>query len=175
MGMAANPEVTIYTDGACVVNPGPGGYGIVLLYKTGRHELSGGFVLTTNNRMELMGPIVALESLADPTKVVVISDSMYVVQGIQAGWAKAWRKKGWKRKTADVPNADLWKRLLMLCEKHNARFKWVRGHNGDAENERCDVLAEAAARSPDLAPDHGYIPRRPAQQPLSRPLGSRAL
>lgn len=163
-------EVTIYTDGACVGNPGPGGYGVVLLGGDKRKEISGGFALTTNNRMELMGAIVGLEVLKYRCRVVLVTDSRYVINGIEKGWAKRWRSKGWwKNKKEKAFNPDLWQRLLDLCEKHEVNFRWVRGHTGIPENERCDELAMAAGQSNDLAPDHGYLlaPSTRAGQPVT--------
>jgi ribonuclease HI len=150
-------SVIIYTDGGCLGNPGPGGYGAVLLYKGHRKELSDGYRLTTNNRMELLGAIIALESLKARTKVSVHSDSQYVVNGIEKGWAANWRRRGWiKADKQPALNPDLWERLLKVCALHDVRFVWVRGHNGDVENERCDVLAKEAAQRKDLPPDPGY-------------------
>ncbi|MEX0683026.1 MAG: ribonuclease HI [Dehalococcoidia bacterium] len=147
--MSANgaaKKVTIYTDGACIGNPGPGGYGVVVLYGRHRRELSGGFRLTTNNRMEILAAIVSLEALNEPCRVTLYSDSQYVVNAITKGWAKKWRQNGWRRATREPAlNPDLWERLLALCEKHDVEFKWVRGHAGNKENERCDVLATIAA------------------------------
>jgi ribonuclease HI len=152
----ARKEVTIYTDGGCSPNPGPGGYGIVLMYGAHRRELSGGYRHTTNNRMELMGAIRALEALKEPCSVRLWSDSQYVVKGIQKGWARRWRSNGWRRNGKEMAeNHDLWERLLNVCDKHDVRFEWVRGHNGQAENERCDELA-AAARLQDLPRDEHY-------------------
>ena len=151
----------MYTDGACVGNPGPGGYGTVLLYEDGqgthRKELSGGYRLTTNNRMEIMAVIRGLEALKPCCFVQVFSDSEYVVKAISLGWAKRWRAKNWMVKpTKPRLNADLWKRLLELCEAHELAMNWVKGHDGNRENERCDYLAEAAARMKDLPPDPGF-------------------
>ncbi len=141
-------RVTIYTDGGCIGNPGPGGYGVVMLYGEHRRELSGGEAHTTNNRMELMGAICGLGALKEQCEVVLFSDSQYVVNGIMKGWAQRWRANGWRRnKTEFAENRDLWAQLLELCEKHQVRFEWVRGHNGNLENERCDQLANAAARA----------------------------
>lgn len=155
--MAPRKQVIIYTDGACVGNPGPGGYGVVLIHKAHRRELRGGYRRTTNNRMELMGPIKGLEVLNQICHVIVHSDSQYVVGGIQEGWAKRWRENGWMRNKRDrAVNQDLWGRLLDLCEKHEVEFRWVRGHAGDPENERCDQLAVQAARGQDLQIDAGY-------------------
>lgn len=149
--------IMIHSDGGCLGNPGPGGYGAVLVYKGNRKEISDGYRLTTNNRMELLGAIVALESLKTRSQVIVHSDSQYVVNGIEKGWAATWRRKGWiKADKQRALNPDLWERLLNLCALHDARFVWVRGHNGDVENERCDVLAKQAASRKDLPPDPGY-------------------
>ncbi len=151
--------VTIYTDGACTGNPGPGGYGVVLIYGDVRKELSGGFRLTTNNRMELMGAIAGLSALKFPCQVTLYSDSKYVVDAMTQGWARRWRANDWKRnKTDKAINPDLWAQLLDLCDQHQVTFHWVRGHAGDPENERCDRLAVEAAQRDDLPPDPGYVP-----------------
>jgi len=153
-------HVVIYADGACSGNPGPGGYGTVVLNGEQRRELSAGFRRTTNNRMEILGCIAGLEALSEPADVTVYSDSKYVVDAITKSWAETWRSRGWKRKVENelVPalNADLWARLLDLCDRHRVRFKWVRGHDGNIENERCDVLARAATTSENLATDAFY-------------------
>lgn len=155
--MASKKHVVIYTDGACTGNPGPGGYGVVLIYGEHRRELSGGFRRTTNNRMELLGPIEGLEALNQSCRVTLHSDSQYVVEGIEKGWAKRWRGNGWMRnKRERAVNPDLWGRLLDLCETHEVEFRWVRGHAGDVENERCDQLAVEAAHGKDLPVDEGY-------------------
>lgn len=155
--MAEQPNVTIYTDGACSGNPGPGGYGAVLLYSDKRLELSGGFKSTTNNRMELLAVITALERLSRPCKVTVYSDSQYVVDSVSKRWVYSWQKRGW-RKADKKPalNVDLWQRLLPQLEKHQVEFRWVRGHNNVVENERCDRLAVEAAQGPELAIDEGF-------------------
>lgn len=153
--------VEIYTDGACLGNPGPGGYGVVMLYSDHRKELSGGYRLTTNNRMEIMATIVGLRSLKQACSVTLYTDSQYVVNAITKGWAKKWRANGWKRnKTEKAVNPDLWEQVLELCEQHDVTFKWVRGHAGNVENERCDELAVAAAKQPNLQPDLGYAGRK---------------
>jgi ribonuclease HI len=151
-------RVLIYTDGGAIGNPGPGGYGAVLRYDDDwRRELSGGFRLTTNNRMELMACIRALEALKFECSVVLYSDSRYVVDGATRGWAKRWQANGWQRSGEEkAENVDLWARLLELCEKHEVEFRWVKGHAGDPDNERCDQLAREAARQPDLPPDRAY-------------------
>ena len=149
--------VTIYTDGACQCNPGPGGYGAVLLFGEHRKELSAGYRLTTNNRMEMMGAIAALQTLKTPCQVQLYSDSQYVVNAIKQGWAKKWRANGWMRnKKEKAVNPDLWAQLLNECDRHQVSFFWVRGHAGNVENERCDRLAVAAASQPDLPRDEGY-------------------
>lgn len=160
--IGARKQVSIYTDGACLGNPGPGGYGTVLLYGDGngsnRKELSGGYRLTTNNRMEIMAVIRGLEALNQPCRVQVVSDSEYVVKAISLGWAQRWKAKDWMIKpTKPRLNADLWKLLLELCEVHEVVMNWVKGHDGNRENERCDHLAETAARMKDLPPDPGYL------------------
>ncbi len=147
-------NVTIYTDGACSGNPGPGGYGVVMLYKDHRKEMSAGFRDTTNNRMEILAAIVGLESLKERCNVTIYTDSQYLINAIEKGWAKKWRANGWMRnKKEPALNADLWERLLKLCERHNVKFVWVRGHSGNPENERCDRLAVEASKQPDLPPD----------------------
>jgi ribonuclease HI len=150
-------KVVIYTDGAAIGNPGPGGYGVVLLYKEHRREISGGFHLTTNNRMELKACIEALKALKFPCSVIIYSDSRYVVDGINKGWAERWSKQGWYRNSNDkAKNADLWEDLLEQLSRHEVEFHWVKGHAGHDENERCDHLAMAAARGSDLSPDEGF-------------------
>ena len=149
--------VTIYTDGGCLGNPGPGGYGVILLHGSRRKELSGGFRRTTNNRMELMAAIRGLEALKHPCRVTLYSDSEYVVNAMEQGWARRWHDNGWMRNKKDkAVNPDLWERLLELCEIHRVSFKWVRGHAGTPENERCDKLAQDAARGERLAIDAAY-------------------
>jgi ribonuclease HI len=153
--------VVIYADGACTGNPGPGGYGVVLLYGEHRKEFSAGFRLTTNNRMEILACIVGLQALKGDCDVTVFSDSKYVVNAMTKSWALRWRRLGWKRKTEngelrDALNADLWAQMLDLCEKHRVEFSWVRGHSGNVENERCDQLARAAAASRNLTIDTAY-------------------
>jgi ribonuclease HI len=151
------PDVTIFTDGACRGNPGPGGYGVVMLYGKHRKELSGGFKRTTNNRMEIMGPIIGLSALKTRCKVTVCSDSRYVVNAVMLGWARRWKKNGWKRNSHDPAlNADLWDQLLSLCDLHDCKFVWVAGHAGNTENERCDALSVQAATQKNLPPDKGY-------------------
>lgn len=134
--------VTIYTDGACSGNPGPGGWGAILMYGKFRKELSGGEAQTTNNRMELTGVITALEALKEPCVVDLYSDSKYVVDALEKGWAKSWRAKGWvKGDKKPALNPDLWARLLDLCDRHTLRLHWVKGHAENEFNNRCDELA----------------------------------
>jgi len=151
-------KIVIFTDGACIDNPGPGGYGTVLLFKENRKEISGGFSKTTSNRMELMACIVGLDTLKRVCDVIIFSDSKYVVNSINNGWATKWRANGWMRtKTEPARNPDLWSRLLSLCEKHEVRFQWIKGHSGITENEVCDILSSQAAQKPDLPIDKGFI------------------
>ena len=151
-------DVTIYTDGACIGNPGPGGYGAVLIYDGHRRELSGGYRKTTNNRMEMMAAIIGLEALKARCRVTLYSDSDYLVKAVSKGWAQRWRANGWRRNRRErALNPDLWQRLLQLCECHEVQFRWVKGHAGTPENTRCDELAMKAARQPDLPPDEGYV------------------
>ena len=153
--------IVLYSDGACLGNPGPGGYAAILTYGDHRRELSGGFRLTTNNRMELMGAIKGLEALKRPSAVTLVSDSEYLVNSLRNGWALRWRDRGWKRTGKPVPNADLWSQLLMLADVHRIAVEWVRGHAGHVENERCDLLATTAAASNPSDVDVGYE-RRPS-------------
>jgi len=150
-------RVVAWTDGACSGNPGPGGYGVVLLWNGHRKELSQGYRRTTNNRMEILAVIAALESLTEPCEITIHSDSQYVVNAINQGWAKKWRANRWMRnKKEEALNPDLWARLLDLLPKHKVRFEWVRGHDGKEENERADELAVGALKAPDLGFDEAY-------------------
>ncbi|MBT1445995.1 ribonuclease HI [Shewanella sp. JM162201] len=156
--MSELKQIRIYTDGSCLGNPGPGGYGVVMIYKEHRKELSAGFALTTNNRMELLAPIVALESLKEPCNVVLTSDSQYMRQGITE-WIHGWKKKGWVTSSkTPVKNVDLWKRLDAASAKHTVDWRWVKGHAGHEENERCDTLARSAAEANPTTVDEGYTP-----------------
>ena len=135
-------QVDIYTDGACRGNPGPGGFGAILVYAGIEKEFSGGEPQTTNNRMELLAAITALSALKEPCAVTLYSDSKYLVDAVSQKWVYGWRKKGWKKADGKPAlNADLWERLLALLETHSVRFIWVKGHNGHPYNERCDRLA----------------------------------
>lgn len=140
-------HVDIYTDGACSGNPGPGGYGVILMYGSLKRELSGGEKQTTNNRMELSGVIRGLSALREPCEVALYTDSQYVVNAMTKGWAKKWQANGWMRnKREKALNPDLWEKLLALCEQHEVTFHWVKGHAENVFNNRCDALAVEAAR-----------------------------
>ena len=135
-------HIQIFTDGACSGTPGPGGWGAILRYKAHEKELSGGEAETTNNRMELMALIAALEQLKEPCEIDLCSDSQDVINGLQKGWAKGWRARGWKKADkSPALNSDLWARLLDLSEVHTIHYNWIKGHAGHPENERCDRLA----------------------------------
>lgn len=147
------PKITIYTDGAAKGNPGNGGYGVVMMSGKHKKELSEGFRNTTNNRMELLSVIVALELIkVEKADVEIFSDSKYVVDAVEKGWVFGWQKKGFKGKK----NVDLWQRFLKIYPKHNVKFHWVKGHAGNLYNERCDELAVAAAEGKQLLVDEGY-------------------
>ena len=145
--------ITIYTDGASSGNPGPGGYGTILLYKNFKKELSQGYKQTTNNRMELMAVIKGLEALkGSKHQVTVYSDSKYVVDAVEKGWIWNWQTKGFKGKK----NVDLWKLFIPVYQKHHVKFQWVKGHHGNPLNERCDELAVNASQSQELLIDRGF-------------------
>jgi len=147
--------VTIYTDGACSGNPGPGGFGVVLISGRHRKEISEGFRLTTNNRMELLAAIVGLEALKrEGTVVRLHTDSQYLVNAVNKGWLFGWEMKRFAKKK----NPDLWIRFLEVYRRHQVTLIWVKGHNNDPENERCDMLAVAASKGPGLEEDGGYAP-----------------
>jgi ribonuclease HI len=149
-------NVEIFTDGSCLGNPGPGGYGTLLRYKRHEKELSQGYKLTTNNRMELLAAIIGLESLKEPCHVILTTDSQYVKQGIES-WLANWKKRGWKTASKQaVKNKDLWQRLDAANAKHQVEWRWVKGHAGHAENERVDDLAREAAESSNLLDDNGF-------------------
>ena len=140
-------DVIIYTDGACSGNPGPGGYGAILMYGAHKKELSGGEAETTNNRMELLGVITALRALKRPCTVQLFTDSQYIVNAIELGWAKRWQANGWMRNKKDPAlNPDLWQELLELLEVHTVSFHWVKGHADNPYNNRCDELAVMESR-----------------------------
>lgn len=149
-------QINIYTDGSCLGNPGPGGYGAILIYKEHRKELSQGYKLTTNNRMEMLATVKALQSLTEPCKVTLTTDSQYVRQGITS-WMKGWKKNNWKTSSKQpVKNVDLWKLIDEENQRHDVEWRWVKGHSGHPENERCDDLARNAAESNNLLTDKGY-------------------
>jgi ribonuclease HI len=153
-------QVEMYTDGACLGNPGRGGYGTILVFEMDCIELSGGYRHTTNNRMELLACIMGLEALDHKYAVTVISDSKYLVDCVSKGWVMTWRQNNWKRKSGGrAENVDLWERFLALMEKHQVQLVWVKGHNGQPENERCDQLATNAANGSCLLEDVGYTAR----------------
>ena len=136
--------ITLYTDGACSGNPGPGGWGAILEWEGHEKELSGGEISTTNNRMELTGVIRGLEALKEPCMVELYSDSKYVIDALEKGWAAGWQKRGWvKSDKKPALNPDLWQRLLELCQIHQVRCHWVKGHGENPKNNRCDELAVA--------------------------------
>lgn len=140
-------KVEIYTDGSCKQNPGPGGWGAILVYQGKEMELSGGEADTTNNRMELTAVIEALRRLREPCQVLLTTDSKYVSDGISKGWAVSWRSRGWKKADkSPALNPDLWGTLLELCEIHSVKFHWVKGHAGHPYNERCDTSAQGEAQ-----------------------------
>lgn len=151
--------ITIYTDGACSGNPGPGGFGTVLKQGTHRKELSEGFKLTTNNRMEMLAVIKGLEALKfENSEVKIYSDSKYIVDAVNKGWARKWQANGWRRNKKEMAkNPDLWIRLLDLTDKHKVEFHWVKGHAGNPENERCDRLAVAASQGENLKEDREFL------------------
>ena len=153
----SDSPVTIYSDGASLGNPGPGGYGTVMIFGEHRKELAQGYRRTTNNRMELLGAIVGLEALSRPCTVDLWSDSTYVVHAMSKGWLQGWQKRGWKTSAKQpVKNKDLWLRLIAATSGHEIRWHWVRGHSGDPMNERCDELAVAAANAVGLLVDEGF-------------------
>ncbi len=140
-------EVTIYTDGACSGNPGAGGWGAILVYKGKEKEMSGGAAETTNNRMELTAVIEGLKALKESCRVTVVTDSQYVANGINLGWAQSWKANGWRKKDRKPAlNPELWDELLTLIGKHEVTIEWVKGHDGHPENERCDKMAVAESQ-----------------------------
>ncbi|MFV0437540.1 MAG: ribonuclease HI [Desulfopila sp.] len=151
-------SLVIYTDGGAINNPGPGGYGVVICDDGGERELSGGYRLTTNNRMEMTACLVALKAVAGCGRPIALySDSSYLVNGVNKGWARSWRARGWRKADGSgAVNVDLWSALLDLLERERVTFFWLKGHAGHAQNERCDQLAVAAARSTGLPVDQGY-------------------
>jgi len=151
-------HVTIYTDGSCLGNPGPGGYGAVIEYQDRQKELAQGYQLTTNNRMEMLAAVAALDALKQPCSVDLTTDSQYLRQGIQQ-WIHNWKKNGWRTAAKKpVKNVDLWQQLDRQCQRHEVRWHWIKGHSGHPQNERCDELARTAATANNLLVDHGFEP-----------------
>ena len=149
--------VSIHTDGSCLGNPGPGGWGAVLAYNGARREMSGGYARTTNNRMEILAVVEALRALRVPCAVELWTDSQYVAKAIKEGWLAKWKRNGWQTSAKKpVKNRDLWLMLDPLLERHDVRFHWLKGHAGHAENERCDELARSYAASGALPADEGF-------------------
>ncbi len=154
---AAMNTVTIHTDGACLGNPGPGGWAAVLRFEDKEKEFSGGYSLTTNNRMEVLAAIKGLESLNQQCRVDLYTDSKYLRDAVEKRWIKGWQRNGWQTSAKKpVKNKDLWLRLIDLLSKHDVTLHWVRGHAGNPDNERCDVLARGVAQQKGLQPDPGY-------------------
>ena len=150
-------EVSLYPDGACSGNPGPGGYGTVMIFGAHRRELSAGFFRTTNNRMEVMAVIAGLGELKRPCKVNVCSDSKYLVDSMNGNWPLKWKARAWKKVGGGrVENVDLWEQMIVLADRHQLSFQWVKGHAGHEENEACDQLAVAASLQKNLPSDIGY-------------------
>ncbi len=150
-------KVELFTDGACSGNPGKGGFGVILKYNGHEKEFSEGYMLTTNNRMELLAAIRGLEALKEPCLVDLYSDSKYLTDAILKGWLSSWQEKGWRKSDkSKVLNVDLWQKLIPLLEMHEVTFHWVKGHDGHAENERCDELARYAILSENLFKDTEY-------------------
>jgi ribonuclease HI len=157
--MGSSSTVTIHTDGSCLGNPGPGGWAAVLEYDGSRKELAGGANPTTNNRMELMAAIQALEALKRPSRVVLFTDSNYIKNAFTQKWLAKWKKNGWQTAAKKpVKNRDLWQRLDAAAGPHDVSWRWVKGHAGNEGNERCDALARSWAASRNLPPDNGYTP-----------------
>ncbi|MBI9056997.1 MAG: ribonuclease HI [Labilibaculum sp.] len=152
------PKINLYSDGGSDPNPGKGGFGVILSWGNFKKEFSEGYILTTNNRMELSGVIFGLEKLKKDSDVTVFTDSRYVIDGIEKGWAKRWQENNWYRnKKEKAINPDLWEKLLKLTDIHKVKFQWIKGHNGHPENERCDSLATLAMNKNNLIEDSGYI------------------
>lgn len=167
--MSQHNHVTIYTDGGAISNPGPGGYGVILRSHDQQREFSGGFRHTTNNRMEIMAAIVGLRELTEPCTVIIYTDSQYLANAINKGWAQRWRTNGWKRNRKDrALNSDLWEELLTLSEQHQITFEWLRGHSGHPENERCHILVQQVVADPHRLPPDTAYEQQSAQQSVER-------
>ena len=152
-------DVTIFTDGSCLGNPGPGGFAAILRYGEVEKTIAGGFSLTTNNRMELFACLAALKALKEPCQITLLTDSKYLADAIRKGWLQNWQKQGWRTAAKKpVKNQDLWQALLPLLAKHQVQFKWIKAHDGHPENERCDLLAKEQASLGNLPPDAGFTP-----------------
>jgi ribonuclease HI len=157
-------SVLVYTDGACRGNPGPGGYGVVLIYGKHRRELSAGYRWTTNNRMELVALINGLQALKEPCQVEIVSDSKYLLDAFREQWLSKWKRNGWRTTSKQlVQNRDLWEELDRLLSAHKPHFRWIKGHSVAAENNRCDQLAVIASNSKDLLIDEAYEAQNPFQ------------
>jgi len=153
----SKPHAVLHADGACSGNPGPGGWAFILQAAGIRTEKSGGFRRTTNNRMEITAVLEGLKALEEPSRVDVYTDSQYVVNAMNQGWAARWQALGWKRNRKEKAlNPDLWEDLLELCDRHDVAFHWTKGHVGHPENERCDRLSKKALSAPDLPEDPGF-------------------
>lgn len=153
-------QITIYTDGSSRGNPGPGGYGTLLIYQGQRKELSSGFAKTTNNRMEILAALTGIESLNEPCNITLYSDSKYVIDTMDKGWIHGWKKKGWSRgPNKPLKNVDLWMRMHAAVQPHKISWKWVKGHAGNPNNERCDILATRAADRKGNPVDEGFQPQ----------------
>lgn len=151
-------KILLFTDGSCLGNPGPGGWAAILRYDRTEKELGGGFTLTTNNRMELLGAIMGLSALKEACQVEIYTDSKYLADAIEKDWISGWLANNWKNSAKKpVKNRDLWEQLLPLLDCHTVNFHWVKGHAGHSENERCDVIAKEWASSTNLPPDSGFI------------------
>lgn len=151
-------EIIIFTDGACLGNPGPGGWAAIIRHPDHEQTLQGGFRHTTNNRMEILAVVASLQALPAPSHVTLVSDSQYVCNAVAKNWIGGWQKNGWRTASkTPVKNRDLWEQLLPELNRHAVRFQWIRGHNGHTENERCDCLArECASRASSLPEDPGF-------------------
>jgi ribonuclease HI len=155
---AGRKRVHVFTDGSCLGNPGPGGWAAIVTFGDAERVLSGGYARTTNNRMEIMAALAALEALKEPCEAVLFTDSRYLCDAVEKSWLGSWRKNGWKTASKKpVKNRDLWERLVPLLDRHAVTFRWLEGHAGHPRNERADALAREAASGSSLPPDGGFI------------------